>query len=153
MTEPFRFRDCACPGSPHPNGDTVTFRLRLDFDAALEALQRIFDGPADSRRAMKVYLLRGPEAWNLLDEDGEPVDLTPEALEELPFADQYEIAEAADTIYGSQVLSPLERRMKRLSGNGPTSSTSRRRKGSSSSRPTPLRPSSGPSSDPSPTTS
>jgi len=152
--DPVRFRDCACPGTPHPNGDTVTFRPQLDFDGNVAALSAIFgEGEPVASKAWRVYLFEGPVAWNLLDADGDPLPLTREALEALPFADQFEIADRGDDIYRDTVLSPLVRKITGLLRNGPTtepspspsegSSKPRARRGRSSE----------PSTDPSPTTS
>lgn len=126
--EPVRFRDCACPGTPHPDGDTVTFLERLPFDANVAALSAIFsgEGGANSNKAFSVYLHRGPVAWNLLDDQGQPLPLTVEALDALDFADQWEIADRADDLYGATVLAPLRRRMSASSKNGRTSGGSRR---------------------------
>ena len=131
--DPFRFRDCACPGTPHDgkegrdDGDTVTFRERLPFAAGVKALRLIFDGETDAANALPVYLVEGPEAWNLLDNAGRPVPLTKEALEALPFADQYEIGDQGDTLYAGEVVAPLVRRMKKSSATSPTTTSSRRR--------------------------
>lgn len=135
----FRFRDCACPGTPHDgedghdDGDIVVFRPRLPFAAGVEALRLIFDPDTETHaaNALPVYLREGPESWNLLDEHGKPVPLTREALEALPFADQYEIGDQGDTLYGGEVVAPLLRRMSKSSGTSPTTSSSRRRSRSS----------------------
>ena len=122
-----KFRDCACPETPHPKGDTVTFRERLSFDAAARAVAAIYSGEGVhgmSQNAFSVYLHEGPVAWNLVDDKGAPVELTEQALDDLPFADQYEIADAADTIYAGTVLSPLVRRMSKSSAIGPTTDSS-----------------------------
>lgn len=136
---PVRFRDCACPGTPHAEGDTVTFREALPFDANVAALAAIFSGEGDpvSSKAWSVYLHSGPLKWNLLDESGEPLPLTREALDALPFADQYEIADHGDTLYGKVVLAPLVRRMKSSSVNGRTTASSRRRTKGSGTTPAP----------------
>lgn len=131
----FRFRECACPDKPHDgkdgrdDGDTVTFRPRLSFAAGVKALRLIFtgDGEPAAANALPVYLTEGPEDWNLLDERGKSVPLTPEALEALPFADQYEIGDQGDTLYGGEVVAPLLRRMSKSSETSPTTSSSRRR--------------------------
>lgn len=127
--EPVKFRDCACPGNPHPNGDTVTFRERLPFSANIAALTAIAGGEGDAmaNKAWGVYLHEGPIAWNLVDEEGLPVPLDDETLDALPFEDQFEIGDRADDLYGATVLAPLVRRMKTSSGNGLTTSGSRRR--------------------------
>lgn len=135
MTKPLRFRDCACPGTPHPAGDTVVLRDHLSFAANTRALSLIYASePALVTAAMPVYLHDGPTSWNLVDADGSPVPLTEEALDDLSFADQYEIADLGDTQYRDTVLSPLVQRSKALSQAGPTpdaptspSSSSRRR--------------------------
>jgi hypothetical protein len=122
-----RFRDCSCPGTPHPGGDTVTFPARLDFDSAARAVGAIFDGdgPASAQKAFRIYL-HAPLTWNVVDENG-PVPLTREALDALDFADQYEIADYGDTLYQQAVLSPLLRRTSASSASGSTTDTPRRR--------------------------
>ena len=127
----YRFRDCACPGTPHDgkdgrdDGDTVTFRPRLSFAAGVKALRLIFTGDEPAAvNALPVYLTEGPEAWNLVDASGRPVELTHEALETLPFADQYEIGDQGDTLYGGEVVGPLLRRMSKSSETLPTTDTS-----------------------------
>lgn len=127
--EPVVFRDCACPGTPHPNGDTVTFKPRLSFDENVAALSAIFqgDGVGNANKAWGVYLHAGPVAWNLLDADGQPLALTNENLDALPFEDQFEIGDRADDIYGEVVLAPLVRRTKKSSSNGQTPDGSRPR--------------------------
>lgn len=134
--EPVRFRDCACPGTPHPNGDTVTFKPKLSFDENVAAIAAIFggEGPSASSKAWGVYLRAGPIAWNLVDEELEPVPLTREALEALPFEDQFEIGDLADDVYGETVLAPFLRRMRTSSESGPTTGSSRRRSPSSRKR-------------------
>lgn len=122
-----RFRDCACPGTPHDNGDTVTFPARLAFDQSARALGLIFgEGKALAQNAFPVYL-HAPLTWNLLDEEGDPVPLTEEALDALDFADQWDIAAYGDTLYAGTVLSPLVRLTKKPSEPGPTTGSSKRR--------------------------
>lgn len=156
----FRFRDCACPGTPHDgkdgrdDGDTVTFRSRLSFAAGVRALRLIFSGDGDpaAANALPVYLTEGPEDWNLVDGGGRPVELTTEALEALPFADQYEIGDQGDTLYGGEVVAPLLRRMSKSSESSGTTDTSPTPSPSSPSPRSQRKPSSSPSSDESPRT-
>lgn len=124
-----RFRDCACPGTPHVKGDTVTFHEKLGFDANVAAVAAIFNGEGEANvtKAWQVYLHHGPVSWNLVDDDGDPLPLTREALDALPFEDQWEIADRADDIYQGTVLAPLVRRMKQSSETTPTDASSRRR--------------------------
>lgn len=128
-----RFRDCECPGTPHPNGDTVTFPKTLPFEMLARVIGAIYDSDhqPNIRNAWDIYLFEAPVSWNLLDEEGDPVPLSREGLEALPFADQYEIADYADSLYRDTVLSPLVRRMSRLSETGPTTDGSRTRSPSS----------------------
>ena len=120
---PFKFRDCACPGEPHPDGDTVTFRDHLSFSANAAALLAVsVSGQAEG--ALEVYLHEGPLSWNLLDEEADPVPLTRAALDALDFADQFTIANHGDTLYSETVLSPLVRQSEKSSPTGPTGDTS-----------------------------
>lgn len=123
-----RFRACACPGSPHPEGDTVTYHAKLPFDAQARAVGAIFSraGEPMAQKAFDIYLHSGPAAWNLVDGEGSAVELNEDALDALDFADQYEIADHGDTIYRDTVLSPLERRNRESSATGPKADSSRR---------------------------
>ena len=134
--DPVRFRDCACPNTPHPDGDTVTLKPKLTFDENVAAFAAIFSppNPGAVAKAWGVYLHAGPVAWNLLDEDGRAVPLTDDALDGLDFPDQYAIADAADDLYGETVVSPLVRQMSKSSPTSPTPATSRRRSTSSGTR-------------------
>ena len=144
-TIPVRFRDCACPGSPHPDGDVAELRPYLDYPGGAEALQSVTDVDEDGnstladvrewpQRIGPVFIRRGVVAWNVVDDDG-PVPVTREALEALPWEDAYELADRADDLYGGQVLAPLVKRMALFSKAGPTGgSTPRRRKSSQKRR-------------------
>ena len=76
-------------------------------------------------------------SWNLVDEDGEPVPVTREALEELRWEDAYELADRADDLYGAQVLAPLLKRMPKPSPTGRTNGSTRHPRKSSPKRPAP----------------
>ncbi len=144
---PVRFRDCACPGTPHPDGDIAELRPYLDYVGGAEALASVtaYDDDGNSRlrdisewpeHIGPVFIRRGVVAWNVEDEDG-PVPVTREALEALRWEDAYELADRADDLYGGQVLAPLVKRMSKLSKAGRTNgSTPRPRKSS----PKPLMP-------------
>jgi len=143
---PVRFRDCSCPGTPHPDGDVAELRPYLDYPGGAEALAAIQSVADDTSRFAEVlgpiFIRRGVVAWNLLDEDGEPVPVTREALDALRWEDAYELADKADDIYGGQVLAPLVRRMSKPSKAGPTNGSTRRPRRSSPKVPTPSEPSS-----------
>lgn len=145
--DPFRFRDCGCPGKPHDgkdgrdDGDYVTFRPRLPFAAGVAAVRLIFDTPGDTEshavNALPVYLEEGPESWNLVTGSGEDLPLTKQALNDLPFVDQWSIGNHGDSIYGGEVLAPLLQTMKKSSGNGRTGGTSQPRSPRSAKPPQP----------------
>lgn len=129
---PVRFRDCGCPGTPHPDGDIAELRPYLDYAGGAEALAAIKSVGDDTARLAEVlgpvFIRRGVVAWNLIDEDGEPIPVTREALDGLRWEDAYELADRADDLYGVQVLAPLVRRMNGSSKTGPTSGSTRPRK-------------------------
>ena len=143
---PVRFRDCACPGIPHPDGDIAELRPYLDYLGGAEALASVTvtDDEGNSSladvgewpvRIGPVFIRRGVVDWNLLDEDGDPVPVTREALEALRWEDAYELADKADDLYGPQVLAPLLKRMLTSSKGGRTNgSTPPRRKSSRTPR-------------------
>jgi hypothetical protein len=122
---PVRFRDCSCPGTPHPDGDVAELVPYLNYKAGHEALRSITITVPDPKtgedvsvfRPMEdwpvylvpVYLTYAVEAWNVVDAEGEPVPLHP-ALEELRWEDAYELGDKADDLYGAQVLAPLVKR-------------------------------------------
>lgn len=122
---PVRARDCACPGSPHPEGDIVYIRPTLSLDgglAATEALREISEReirtPADATDAQKqeiglerinralqgkwlrVFLEHGAVGWNL-DEPFSVEALLEDYSLARPVAD-----EAADR-YTMAVLAPF----------------------------------------------
>ena len=133
---PVRFRDCSCPGSPHPDGDIAELRPFLDYAGGAEALASVTVTDADGnstladvsewpQRIGPVFIRRGVVDWNVLDEDGDPVPVTREALEALRWEDAYELADKADDLYGGQVLAPLVKRMNASSKAGRTGVSTR----------------------------
>jgi hypothetical protein len=128
-TVPVRFRDCSCPGTPHPDGDVAELRPFLDYAGGAEALAAIQSVADDTARFAEVlgpvFIRRGVVGWNLLDDDGDPVPVTREALDALRWEDAYELADKADDLYGGQVLAPLVKRMSASSKNGRTSASTR----------------------------
>lgn len=142
-TIPVRFRDCACPGTPHEEGDIAQLRPHLDLAGGSEALRAISVftendkgetlwtlAPSEEfqERLWPVYLRRGVVSWNVVDENG-PVPL--EEVADLPYPDAFELADRADDIYGGEVLAPFLKRMSKLLKDGQTApSTPPRRKSS-----------------------
>lgn len=122
-----RFRDCTCPGTPHPEGDGVFLRPFLGFLAGAEVM-RIFKSSLGNLEALNegigpVFLREGPIGWNLVDADG-PIELDTEALLALPYEQGIIIVEAADELYSHRVLDPLVRGLAKSSATGPTNGTS-----------------------------
>jgi len=136
-----RFRDCSCPGTPHPEGDIAELRPYLDYPGGAEALAAIASLEGDMVRMAEVlgpvFIRRGVVSWNLLDDDGEPVPVTREALEGLRWEDAYELADKADDLYGGQVLAPLVKRASTPSKGGRTNGSTPPRRKSSPRRPRP----------------
>lgn len=126
---PVRFRDCSCPGTPHPDGDFAYLRPFLDYAGGAEALRVIRDSGGDASRFDEllgpVFIRRGVVEWNLLDAQGDPVPVTAEAVDALRWEDAYELADRADDLYGGQVLAPLVKRMSASSRTGLTGGSTR----------------------------
>jgi len=134
---PVRFRDCSCPGTPHPEeGDIAYLRPYLDYPGGAEALASVTNVDAEGNSTLAdtsewpvrigpVFIRRGVIGWNVEDENG-PVPVTREALEALRWEDAYELADRADDLYGAQVLAPLLRRMPTSSKAGQTNGSTRR---------------------------
>jgi hypothetical protein len=133
---PVTFRDCACPGTPHPDGDVAYLRPYLDYPGGAEALRAIGDTQDDGLDHFREYvnpvlIRRGVVSWNLLDADGLPVPVTREALDELRWEDAYLLGEKAQDTYGDQILAPLVKAISTSLQDGQTEP----------STPTPLKPS------------
>lgn len=108
--------ECLCPDSPHDE-DYALLRPRLlpgDAIAALSALRPDVDS-ATLQRDIGLSLLRGGLiAWNIRDEDGEPIPL--DAVEDgsLDWEETLRpIAEAANDLYSESLLRPLVERMRK----------------------------------------
>ena len=136
-----RARDCACPGTPHEEGDTVSLLAKLSLSGGLAAQADIIaaagDGSTLAQRWLVTYVRHGAVAWNLVDDDG-PVPFDVDAiLADYAFA--LPVADRADDLYSAAIIDPLTVRLNGISRNGLTdASTSPRvrstqkRRGSSS---------------------
>jgi hypothetical protein len=160
---------CICPGSPHEQ-DTIYLRPKLGLSGGV-ALQSLLlrmikeapDTGIDSDLLGGImsegYLVSGVVAWTLLDENGQPVPITPQNINDqllLDFQIAEPISSIADDLYYEPVLAPLLKRLRASLQTSPTKGStsatkrSRTRKASqpsrsirrSSKRPTPLKPSS-----------
>jgi len=136
-----RARDCACPGTPHEEGDTVSLLAKLSLSGGLAAQADIIaaagDGSTLAQRWLVTYVRHGAVGWNLTDENG-PVPFDVDAvLADYAFA--LPVADRADDLYSAAIIDPLTVRLNGISRNGLTdASTSPRvrsiqkRRGSSS---------------------
>jgi hypothetical protein len=140
---PVNIGACSCPERPHAEGDVVYLRPRLDLRGGFRVRRRLFDlnkAAYDSGGApnmddleislAEVYLDEGVAGWNLVDEDGNDRELTPEAMEEFIKSDYGRAeaaADAADDLYRPAVFDPLAQRalssLPPTSTNGSTSAT------------------------------
>ncbi len=136
--------ECPCAGTPHKE-DTVTFRNVLPLaggvagiSAMVAAATELGDGMSNLALAgyvFPVYLAHGIESWTFVDVDGEPVPLA-DGDKVLPFGVKYEIADAADDLFGEEISGPLVRMIERSSGDGRTArKTSPSRSSGASRRP------------------
>jgi hypothetical protein len=149
---------CPCEGTPHPEGDTVQLRKRLDLAGGVRLQRLLIDANREgvdtaelSGRLAEAYLLVGVTAWTFRDKAGKPVPVNDGAIRELLLSD-YErsalIAEEADGLYIEPVLGPLLSRARTSSptttmvastsatGNGSPVTRSRSRRSSTTTIPT-----------------
>ena len=111
---------CLCPGTPHPDGDVVYLTAQLSAPGGMAAQGAIADAADDGVRLQellwRIYRDHGIVSWNLLDEDGESVPLTPANIEQaLPYSKGGRIvADAADNLYNEEVLTPFLERIQAL---------------------------------------
>lgn len=130
---------CYCPGTPHEDGDVVYLAPVLSmtggmaatsvFAAALEGASSI----AIQEMLADIWVRHGVVGWNLLDEGGKPVELTPSNVAAaLPYGKGGRlVAEKADDLYAEDITGPLVQRLSNISPTGPTNgSTSRTPKSS-----------------------
>ena len=127
---------CLCPDTPHPGGDVVYLTAQLSAQGGMAAQGAIADGFDDAVRLQellwRIYRDHGIVSWNLLDEDGEPVPLTPSNIERaLPFGKGGRaVADAADDLYNADVLAPFLERVRALIKEAELAKKARKRNGS-----------------------
>lgn len=143
---------CPCPGTPHPDGDTVGLREKLGLAAGI-ALQRMVINANQNRpdaeeltgKLAEGYLLHGVEDWTLVNEDGRPIPVTDITIRKWlleDFATAAPIADQADGLYMAAVLLPLVNRAQTSSPSSPTNGSTSRPRSGTSKRPKPSKPSS-----------
>jgi hypothetical protein len=125
---------CYCPGTPHDE-DIVYLAPALSMRGGMAAQSAISEGIGDGLKLQEllaeVWVRYGVVDWNLTDEAGQPVDLTPPNIAAaLPYGKGGRlVAEKADDLYAEDILAPLVQRLSSSSRRGPTGgSTSRTRK-------------------------
>ena len=132
MTDPVvvRVRDCACPNTPHEDGDVVYLRPHLNLDGGIAAEQDLLaasgDGPLLTRLWLRTFLTHGVTGWNLTDDDGAPLPLDLAAI-----TDDYRIARPvanrASELYAETVMAPFLEAQAARSPTGSMEATTSRR--------------------------
>ena len=122
---------CPCPGTPHET-DTVTYRQVLTLRGgmlAMEALGRVAVAAAAEEREVTgvelsvelfpIYLEHAVAAWTFVWDDA-PLPVTADADNVLPFDVKYQIADAADDLFGQEITRPLAAMTPKSSRSGRT---------------------------------
>lgn len=128
-----KVRDCECPNHPHNGeGDWVALAPTLSLDGGMAAEQDIRDaaqiedlierGNAIQRRLVSTFVRHGAKAWNLLDEEGEPVPFDVDAIL-ADYAIARPVAERADSLYQETLLRPFRYLLATRSPTGQTGAT------------------------------
>lgn len=135
--------ECPCAGTPHER-DTVTFKAVLPLAGGVAGISAMVRAAQDLGSALDniglagyvfpVYLAHAIEAWTFVNSAGEPVPLA-DGDKVLPFGVKYEIADAADDLFGAEISVPLAKMIAQSSDAGPTARrTSRKRSSGASPR-------------------
>lgn len=111
---------CPCPGTPHPDGDTVV--LKAEPDVALFTAFNITFGSiegsalsidqfnADMQGAFsELYLRHGIDHWTFVDGRGDDIPVRPSTVKALlPFyKGGKEVIDACDALYSKELLAPF----------------------------------------------
>jgi hypothetical protein len=144
MTDPVvvRVRACACPHTPHPDGDTVSLLPTLSLAGGMAAESVLYQAiarfplsdnptPEDKLRVslerqahlmerwLPLFIEHGAVGWNLLDEDGRPVPFSPAAIV-ADYSLARTVANECDARYSDAVLAPFQTPPDAHSQSGPT---------------------------------
>ncbi len=111
---------CLCPpnGQRHPNGDTITWRDKLDFRTALAARKAVswartedesVDVPDVLALLSEFYLTHCIESWTLRDAKGKAIEVSRRTVEQYVLSSEaaFDLAEVADDLYSDRILGPL----------------------------------------------
>jgi hypothetical protein len=93
--------------------------------AGARALGGTFTSMALAEYVFPVFLAHAIESWTFTDAAGQPVPLA-DGDKVLPFPVKYEIADAADDLFGEEITRPLARMIERSSAAGLTASSTSR---------------------------
>lgn len=150
---------CACllpEGGPRHTEDELTYADELSYRDAIAAQKDMAlsygdedEGETTSGDALAVlaeqYVLRGLQAWTLIDVSGAPIEPTRAAIRGYILSNwqvALVVSEAVEPLYNPQVLLPLVRRAEMSSQRGPTGDSTSARTGSPKRPRKPSRPSS-----------
>lgn len=112
---------CPCPGTPHPDGDTVTLRDKPTLEMGTTSLgwasQQASDGKPTTGHISVLYVREGILSWTFLEEDGTHKPVNAETLDWFvdDFALAYPVAEKAAELYTDAIFAPLLAQMNKSS--------------------------------------
>jgi hypothetical protein len=115
--------ECRCPNTPH-DGDVVYLAPALSMSGGMAAQGAIHEAGTDTVRLQEllagIWIRHGVVDWNLVDEDGDKLALTPDNIARaLPYGKGGRlVAERADDLYAEDILAPLAERLRKLSQGG-----------------------------------
>lgn len=143
---------CPCPGTPHPDGDTVTLRdkptlpMGLGTTTMLSNLDQsdAIDAATLTGRIAEVWVMEGIVSWTLVDEAGQPRPSDRANIREFmsDFTVIFPVADAAASLYSEAILNPLVKGSSESSRPGPTAPSTSHTSEPSSKRRSPSTPSS-----------
>ena len=122
---------CECAGQPHES-DVVYLAPALSMSGGMAAQGAIATSGGDALRLQElladIWVRHGVVGWNLLDDRGNDIPLTPDNIARaLPYGKGGRlVAERADDLYAEDILAPLADRLRKLSQPGPTPSGRKR---------------------------
>lgn len=129
LDEHVRVRDCACPGTPHEEGDFVYLAPTLSAEGGIAAEQDMTstrDSDELTRKWLITFVRFGARGWNLVDEDGDvPFDVD-DLLADWAIARP--VALRAGELYQAAVIAPFQQQPAKRSPTGRTRATTSARR-------------------------
>jgi hypothetical protein len=138
---------CVCPVPGAHTEDTIYLPDTLGFTALAQLVMsaRWYSADTDDMAKLlahlqEAYLLYTLSGWTLVDAEGKPLPLTEANVRTYLMANPsvaFDVADAADDLYGAAVVRPLVNRAKPSSLRGQTagSTSARRRRGPRNPKP------------------